>query len=71
MLYVAQYQLSRVVQKCQDDAFRDDVHSKWDKINNIYRKMVYSEALAQVHPSRFYYNVPMCQVINAIDLYYS
>ena len=31
-----------------------------DAFNNVYRRCVYAGALASVHPSRFYYSVPLC-----------
>jgi hypothetical protein len=64
----AQKHLAAVLNKCTDDAhkiifssLKGDSHRSWDEINLVYKKLVYSEALAQVHPSRFYYTVPVCK----------
>ena len=39
---------------------KQDKHALWDGLNFVYRKMVYAEALTGMHPSRFYYTVPVC-----------
>lgn len=31
-------------------------------LNLVYRRLVYADALAHIHPSRFYYTVPLCEV---------
>ena len=60
--------MNRVAQKCQEEARKFSVsmpqapYSVWDDINAVYRRVVYSDALSKVHPSRFYYTVPLCEV---------
>lgn len=61
-------QLSRVVNRCKAESDliifssqRFEKHSDWDATSLTYKKLVYSEALINVHPSRFYYTVPVCK----------
>ncbi len=61
-------QLTRVVNKCKAESNqiifssqRHEKHSTWDSTSLTYKKLVYSEALVNVHPSRFYYTVPVCK----------
>jgi hypothetical protein len=44
-------------------------HSSWDKLHAHYRRLVYADALTMVHPSRFYYTIPVCEVCYKIYTY--
>ena len=65
--YFVKKRLNAVVQRCKQDSYKiifttlkQDKHALWDGLNFVYRKMVYAEALTGMHPSRFYYTVPVC-----------
>jgi hypothetical protein len=67
--------MNKVAQKCQEDARKFQVTSTpqttrdWDDLNAVYRRIVYNDALATVHPSRFYYSVPVCECCYQIYLF--
>ena len=55
--------------RCKESAFkiifsslRFDTHRVWDHIHSVYKKEVYASALENVHPSRFYTCMPVCEV---------
>jgi len=64
---LARRHLERVGKQCLG-AVRRIVHhtddqsydAAWSALNKEYRNQIYAEALSKVHPSRFYYTVPLC-----------
>jgi hypothetical protein len=62
----ARDQMQRVASKCHDDVrlvtFSTNVGQSWDDGSFLYRTLVYNNALADVHPSRFYQLIPLCEV---------
>jgi hypothetical protein len=66
--YFIRKYINKIAQKCQEDARvvsvtpAVKVTTDWDDLNAVYRKIVYNDALSTVHPSRFYYIVPVCEV---------
>lgn len=40
----------------------------WQDLNVIYRRLIYAQALGKVHPSRFYYTVPVCEVSSELGV---
>jgi hypothetical protein len=74
--------INKIAQKCQEDARRfheataesrsrdnQKNNSDWDDLNAVYRRTVYQEALSVVHPSRFYYSVPVCECCHRIYVF--
>lgn len=64
----------RVSQACEYQAKRfftqqASDHSAWDTLHAVYRRMIYANALAMVHPSRFYFTVPMCSTCYKLYTY--
>jgi hypothetical protein len=64
----ARMSLSAVADKCRAEAFRSACTQKHtpdlNSLNSLeaaHRKLVYSTALSQVHPSKFYQTVPACE----------
>lgn len=73
--YFIRRHMNKVAERCQEDArkFRitsvPAVTSDWEDLNAVYRRTVYHDALSVVHPSRFYYSVPVCQSCYEIYLF--
>ncbi|KAJ1433158.1 hypothetical protein B484DRAFT_17119 [Ochromonadaceae sp. CCMP2298] len=64
--YFVRRHLNRVAARCQEEAQdfslrRTAPAAVLADANNAYRRLVYADALSAVHPSRFYYTVPLCQ----------
>ena len=66
--YFVKARLTSIYDKCRHDSYKiiftslkQDSHKLWDALQATYRKMVYGEALVGMHPSRFYYTVPVCE----------
>ena len=65
---LARRHLERVGKQCLG-AVRRIIHhtddqsydAAWSALNKEYRNQIYAEALSKVHPSRFYYTVPLCE----------
>lgn len=64
----ARMSLTAVADKCRAEAFRSACTQRqtpdMNSLNGLeaaHRKLVYSEALSTVHPSKFYQTVPVCE----------
>jgi hypothetical protein len=44
-------------------------HATWDRLHAHYRRLVYADSLTMVHPSRYYYTIPVCEVCYKIYTY--
>jgi hypothetical protein len=76
--YFVRRYINKIAQKCQEEAVKFHLTSTfagnnkiryatdWHDLNAVYRRVVYNEALASVHPSRFYYSVPVCEVSDSL-----
>lgn len=61
--------IEKICQKCRNETFKLFLKSNGPLRNlreiqdaaKLYRNLVYVNALSQVHPTRFYYTVPVCE----------
>ena len=77
---LAKRHLQRVGKACLGVVRRSVHHSDtepyqaaWDALNKEYRNQIYADALSKVHPSRFYFTVPLCdqcwKIYSLLDYY--
>ena len=59
----------RSVHHCDAESYQ----AAWDSLNKEYRNQIYADALSKVHPSRFYFTVPLCdqcwKLYSLLDFY--
>eukprot|EP00981_Chlorochromonas_danica_P002647 scaffold521_cov177-Ochromonas_danica.AAC.1 len=76
LAYFIRQHLREVAQRCQEEARRmalsSTTHSAmemWQDLHVVYRRLVYAQAMHTIHPSRFYYSVPVCKACYQLYTY--